>query len=195
MAIVTSIFADKGSAERAFQAALNLGYAAGDITVVMSKETRERSFAAPLGPASTELEAKAAEKDQSTGDKLGGPVGGTIGTLTPVVAAVSAAALVPGIGIVAGRWPRRWWLQGRWGLPAVCWAFSPTGVCRKRASKNMRRPYKRAGFCWASRQRQPRMRRRSNGSGGSPAGDICILDQPAPQAMMLTHRGEPPPRR
>lgn len=102
MAIVTSIFADKGSAERAFQAALNLGYAAGDITVVMSKETRERSFAAPLGPASTELEAKAAEKDQSTGDKLGGPVGGTIGTLTPVVAAVSAAALVPGIGIVAG---------------------------------------------------------------------------------------------
>ena len=106
MTMVTGLFKDKDSAERAFQSAIDLGYEKSDINMVMSEEVRQRHFLADnpttADPDTTDLEEKAAEEtNNAASDTLGGPVGGTVGTLAPVVAAVGVL-LIPGIGIVAG---------------------------------------------------------------------------------------------
>jgi len=106
MTMVTGLFKDKDSAELAFQSAVDLGYDKSDINVVMSDEVRKRHFLprSPTAdhPATTDLEeAAAADANSSANETWGGPVGGTVGTLAPVVAAVGVL-LIPGFGIVAG---------------------------------------------------------------------------------------------
>ena len=107
MTMVTGLFKDKDSAELAFQSVVDLGYDKSDINVVMSDEVRQRYFLAhnPTTdhPGTTDLEEKAAAADinSSANYTWGGPVGGTVGTLAPVVAAVGIL-LIPGFGIVAG---------------------------------------------------------------------------------------------
>lgn len=106
MTMVTGLFKDKDSAERAFQSVIDLSYDKSDINVVMSDEVRQRYFLAhnptTAHPGTTDLEEKAAaDTSNSASNMLGGPVGGTVGTLTPVVAAVGVL-LIPGFGIVAG---------------------------------------------------------------------------------------------
>jgi hypothetical protein len=107
MTMVTGLFKDKDSAELAFQSVVDLGYDKGDITVVMSDEVRRRYFLAhnPTSddPGTTGLEEKAAAADinNPANNTWGGPVGGTVGTLAPVVAAVGVL-LIPGFGLVAG---------------------------------------------------------------------------------------------
>lgn len=105
MTMVTGLFKDKDSAERAFQSVIDLSYDKSDINVVMSDEVRQRYFLAHnptiTDPDTTDLEEAAADTSNSASTSLGGPVGGTVGTLTPVVAAVGVL-LIPGLGIVAG---------------------------------------------------------------------------------------------
>ena len=107
MTMVTGLFKDKQRAERAFQFVVDLGYDKNDVNVVMSDDVRQRDFLArsPTAgdPDATELEKKAAAGDgNSAADSTwGGPAGGTVGTLAPVVAAVGVL-LIPGFGIVAG---------------------------------------------------------------------------------------------
>ena len=107
MTMVTGLFKDKDSAELAFQSVVDLGYDKSDINVVMSDEVRQRDFLAhnPTtdSPGTTDLEEKAAAADtnNSANNTWGGPVGGTLGTLAPVVGAVGVL-LIPGLGIVAG---------------------------------------------------------------------------------------------
>ena len=107
MTMVTGLFKDKDSAELAFQSVVDLGYDKSDINVVMSDEVRRRYFLAhnPTTdhPGTTDLEEKAAAADinSSANYAWGGPVGGTVGTLAPVAAAVGVL-LIPGFGIVAG---------------------------------------------------------------------------------------------
>ena len=107
MTIVTGLFKDKDSAELAFQFVVDLGYDKSDVNVVMSDEVRQRYFLAHKptadSPDTTDLEEKAAAGDSnnSANNTWGGPVGGTVGTLAPVVAAVGVL-LIPGFGIVAG---------------------------------------------------------------------------------------------
>jgi len=107
MTMVTGLFMDKESAELAFQHVVDMGYDKADINVVMTNEVRRRYFLVQDGtadrPGATELEEKAAAADTSdtASDKLGGPVGGTMGTIAPVVAAVGVM-LIPGLGLVAG---------------------------------------------------------------------------------------------
>jgi hypothetical protein len=106
MTMVTGLFKDKHSAELAFQSVIDLGYDKGDINVVMSAEVRRRFFPAhdttPGQPGTTDLEeAAAADANDSANQTWGGPVGGTVGTLAPVVAAVGVL-LIPGFGIAAG---------------------------------------------------------------------------------------------
>jgi hypothetical protein len=107
MTMVTGLFKDKDSAELAFQSVVDLGYDKSDINVVMSNEVRQRYFLAhnPTtgDPGTTDLEEKAAAADinNPANNTWGGPVGGTVGTLAPVVAAVGVL-LIPGLGIVAG---------------------------------------------------------------------------------------------
>lgn len=105
MAMVTGLFRHKDDAERAFQSVIDLGYDKSDINVVMSDEVRQREFLArkpAIGdPDSTGLEQAAADTGNSASTTMGGPVGGTMSTLTPVVTAVGVL-LIPGLGIVAG---------------------------------------------------------------------------------------------
>jgi hypothetical protein len=99
MTMVTGLFKSKDSAELAFQSVVEMGYDKSDINVVMSDEVRRRYF---LGHGATDLEVKAAtDSNDSVSETLGGPVGGTVGTLAPVVAAMGVM-LIPGLGIVAG---------------------------------------------------------------------------------------------
>ena len=107
MTMVTGLFKDKDSAELAFQSVVDLGYDKSDINVVMSDEVRQRHFLAPKPttdePGTTDLEEKAAAAniDNASDNMWGGPVGGTVGTLVPVVAAMGVL-LIPGFGLVAG---------------------------------------------------------------------------------------------
>jgi hypothetical protein len=101
-AIVTAVFKDAAAVERAYHATLARGYAPGDISLVMSEETRRQHFNADQ--VATDLADKAAtstEKKHPSGQELGGPAGGTAATLAPALAAAGTAALLPGL-ILAG---------------------------------------------------------------------------------------------
>src|SRR5262245_2360134 len=95
---VTAVFRNADAAERAYRAAAALGYQDEDINVVISDATRDRLLA-ERGASHPNLSSNAAEAAQkpTKGADLGGPTGGTLGTLAPVVAAVGAAVLIPGL--------------------------------------------------------------------------------------------------
>ena len=94
-AMVTGMFADTRSAERAYQVVLDRGYDKDDVNVVMSDDTRKQ-YVAEDRPIETDLASKEAE-----GGELGGPKGGRLGIVIPILAAVGAAIAVPGLGLVA----------------------------------------------------------------------------------------------
>jgi len=91
--MLTGLFPDRDSAERAYQQATQRGYAGDDLNVVMSDDTRKRYFTGDNRP--TELGTKAAE-----GAGIGGAVGGTVGALAAAVAAVGTSLAIPGLGLV-----------------------------------------------------------------------------------------------
>ncbi|HKU17013.1 MAG TPA: hypothetical protein VJQ52_21640 [Steroidobacteraceae bacterium] len=93
---VTAVFRSPDAAERAYRAAAALGYEDADINVVISDATRERLLADTRHPNLSSNAADQAEKPDKGAD-LGGPTGGTLGTLAPVVAAVGTAVLIPGL--------------------------------------------------------------------------------------------------
>ena len=91
--MVTGLFRDSKSVERAYQSVVKRGYDIGDINLVMSDDTRKKYFPDDR-QTKTELGNKAAE-----GGDLGGPTGGGIGILIPVLAAGAVMAL-PGLGLI-----------------------------------------------------------------------------------------------
>jgi hypothetical protein len=95
--MVTGLFRDRESAERASRAVAERGYAEQDVHLVMSNEARQRHFGDRLetGAGESELETKAAE-----GAGIGGALGGTLGAIAAAVAAVGTTVAVPGLGIV-----------------------------------------------------------------------------------------------
>ena len=100
--MVTGLFTNKESAERGYQSATRLGYENSDINVLMSEETRNRYFS-PGHDTKTDLSSnaiKGAAEDGKSAD-LGGPAGGTIGTIAPALAGVGALLLVPVLGVLA----------------------------------------------------------------------------------------------
>ena len=100
--IVTACYKNAASVERAYRAALALGYHPSDISLAMSEETRTRHFRSDQGAGELiEQAAVTTEKKHPAAQELGGPTGGTAATLAPAVIAAGAAALVPGL-IVAG---------------------------------------------------------------------------------------------
>jgi hypothetical protein len=91
--MMTGLFRDRESAERAFQALEGRGYQREDLNVLMTDETRKKYFA-DGSTAKTELGTKALE---------GAGVGAGVGAVTGgVIAAVVAAATIaiPGVGLV-----------------------------------------------------------------------------------------------
>lgn len=91
--MVTGLFRDSESVERAYEIVSQRDYGIADINVVMSDETRRRYFSDDR-QVNTELGRKVAE-----GGELGGPMGGRIGTIIPALIAVGVVA-IPGLGLV-----------------------------------------------------------------------------------------------
>ena len=92
--MVTGLFKDSKSVDRAYDSVAKRGYGTGDINVVMSDDTRRRYFSDDR-QIDTELVSKAAE-----GGELGGPIGGTIGTIMPALVAAGGLLAFPALGLV-----------------------------------------------------------------------------------------------
>lgn len=92
--MVTGLFRDRDSAERAYQSISDRGYTKDDINLVMSDETRKKHFSGS-DSTTTELGSKAAE-----GAGVGGAIGGAIGAIAAAVATVGSTLAIPGLGIV-----------------------------------------------------------------------------------------------
>jgi hypothetical protein len=93
---VTALFRSPDAAERAYRAAMAMGYEDADINVVVSDATRDRLLSDSRHPNLSSNAAESAEKPVKGAD-LGGPTGGTFGTIAPVLAAVGTAVLIPGL--------------------------------------------------------------------------------------------------
>lgn len=95
--MMTAMFRDRDSAERAFEALRARGYDKDDINVVMSDEGRKRHFGDD-DDNKTELGNKSLE-----GAGAGSAIGGTLGAVVGAIAAIGTSIAIPGLGlIVAG---------------------------------------------------------------------------------------------
>jgi hypothetical protein len=92
--MVTALFGDSASVERAYGAVAERGYDKGDVNVVMSDDTRRRYFS-----EDREIDAGLVRK-AAEGGELGGPKGGRISILIPILAAVGTTAVLSGLGVV-----------------------------------------------------------------------------------------------
>jgi hypothetical protein len=90
--ILTGMFRDRDSAERAYGTMTQRGYTKDDVMLLMSEEARRRHFGEGRD---TELGTKAAE-----GAGVGAVVGGGLGAVLAGLAAAGTIAL-PGIGLIA----------------------------------------------------------------------------------------------
>src|SRR6476619_1941024 len=94
--MVTGLFRDRDSAERAYGSLTERGYGQDDINLVMSDETRKKHFA--VDNRETELGNKALE-----GAGTGAAIGGTVGATLAAIAAIGTTLALPGLGLlVAG---------------------------------------------------------------------------------------------
>jgi len=92
--MVTGLFRDRESAERAYRAVSDRGYGQDDVSLIMSDEARKRHFSADQG-ATTELGSKATE-----GMGVGAAIGGTVGGVLGALAAIGTNLVLPGLGLV-----------------------------------------------------------------------------------------------
>ena len=90
--MVTGLFRDRESAERAYGSLTERGYGQDDVNLVMSDETRKKHFS--VDDRETELGSKALE-----GAGTGAAVGGAVGATLAALAAIATVAL-PGVGLV-----------------------------------------------------------------------------------------------
>ncbi len=91
--LVTGMFSDRDSAERAYQELHSKGYTKDDVNLIMSDDTRKKHFDGQVGE--TELGTKAME-----GAGTGSAIGGTVGAIAGAIAAIGTSLLIPGLGIV-----------------------------------------------------------------------------------------------
>ena len=91
--IVTGMFTDRESTERAYNALHEKGYTTKDINLVMSDDTRKKHFSGDV--VKTELGNKAAE-----GLGTGSAIGGAVGAVAGAIAAIGTSLVIPGLGLV-----------------------------------------------------------------------------------------------
>lgn len=91
--MVTGLFRDRESAERAYSSINTRGYGKDDVNLLMSEETRNRYFG--NNAPSTDLGDKALE-----GAGVGSAIGGTVGAVLAAIAAIGTSVLIPGLGLV-----------------------------------------------------------------------------------------------
>lgn len=92
--VVTGMFRDRESAERAYQSVTNRGYKSDDVNLLMSNDTRKKYFSSD-DDVKTDLGNKALE-----GAGAGAGIGGTVGAILAAVAAAGTLA-IPGLNIIA----------------------------------------------------------------------------------------------
>lgn len=92
--MITALFNDRESAERAFESVTSRGYDKHEVNMVMSDATRQKHFQ-ENSITYNELGNKASE-----GAGIGGAIGGTIGAIAAVVAAVGTTLAIPALGLV-----------------------------------------------------------------------------------------------
>jgi uncharacterized protein YjbJ (UPF0337 family) len=91
--VLTGMFRDRESAERAYNSAISRGYTHDDVNVMMSDQTRDSWFSD--SDADTGLGSKAME-----GAGTGSAIGGTLGAIIAGIAAIGTSVLIPGLGLV-----------------------------------------------------------------------------------------------
>ena len=92
--ILTGMFKDRDSAEKAYHSLSERGYGKDDVNVVMSEETRKKYFNKDHDD-DTELGDKAMEKAG-----VGSAIGGTVGAVVAAIAAIGTTLALPGLGLV-----------------------------------------------------------------------------------------------
>lgn len=90
--MLTGLFRDRESSERAYRSLRDRGYSDEDINVIMSDETRDKYYAET---PDSEVGNKALE-----GAGVGSIVGGTLGALIGGIAAIGTNIILPGLGLV-----------------------------------------------------------------------------------------------
>lgn len=94
--MVTGLFRDRESAEKAYNSMTSRGYSKDDVNLMMSEDARGKYFSG--GEGDTALGDKALE-----GAGVGSAIGGTVGAVLASIAAIGTSVLLPGVGlIVAG---------------------------------------------------------------------------------------------
>jgi hypothetical protein len=91
--MLTGMFSDRESTERAYNSLSNRGYSKDEIDLMMSDETRRKYFHDK--DDDSELGNKAME-----GAGKGSAIGGTVGAIAGVIAALGTSLVIPGLGIV-----------------------------------------------------------------------------------------------
>lgn len=90
--VLTGMFRDRDSAEKAYNSAISRGYSKDEVNLLMSDQTRDTYFA---DGDDTGLGSKALE-----GAGTGSAIGGTLGAIIAGIAAIGTSVLLPGIGLV-----------------------------------------------------------------------------------------------
>jgi len=91
--MVTGLFRDRESAEKAYSSLSSRGYSKDDVNLLMSDETRQRHFGS--GAGDSDLGDKALE-----GAGVGSAIGGTVGAVLAAIAAIGTSVALPGLGLV-----------------------------------------------------------------------------------------------
>lgn len=92
--MLTGLFNDRESTDKAYTSLKNRGYSDEDINLMMSDKTRDTWFA-DNDEKDTELGSKALE-----GAGAGSAIGGTIGAIIGGIAAIGTSVVLPGLGLV-----------------------------------------------------------------------------------------------
>ena len=92
--VVTGMFRDRESAERAYRTVTDRGYTHDDVNLMMSDDTRKTHFENTTH-VETELGNKALE-----GAGTGSAIGGTAGAILGAIAAIGTSVAIPGLGLV-----------------------------------------------------------------------------------------------
>lgn len=92
--MMTAIFDSRDAAETAYDSLIAHGFSKDDVNLVMSDDTRKRSFDGDT-TADSALGDKAME-----GAGKGSAIGGTVGAVAAAIAAIGTSLVVPGLGLV-----------------------------------------------------------------------------------------------
>lgn len=91
--MLTGMFSDRESTERAYNTLHDRGYSKDDINLIMSDDTRKKHYSDE--DDHSDLGTKAAETAGT-----GSAIGGTIGAIAGVIVALGTSLVIPGLGLI-----------------------------------------------------------------------------------------------